>query len=560
MSIPLEFVSSVAGEDVAAILDSYISKMAEVLKLSADIAKEGDRANDVFARQRISVAAASEAFGHQVEEIDLVIQANRTHLAGLQVTAEQYGNMARVAREFAEAQGIEMTEALETLTSAIIRGNERGLRPFGLEAGTTADILRQVRDQADQLGPSIEGVGDAVARLQAQSHSTWEEFERGIDSSEALASAVGTAADGTSTLGHAAHIAGEALGETLGKFTLLGFILNRIHTLSGLAGDGLEDAGARGTRAGNEVAEAWRQASIEVAHFGKEGALDVGLRAVGTQYTDVSYRPGGRGDVGLTDRGIDVRRRGRRRGPQATNEGRAEFARAMGGLNTAEAELEAQKEADRAEIEQIHNHTDAVQDAYERRREMDEKNAEARFELAQRQLEQQREWHQHDLEEEERFAEARKKALLADVATAGQLSGMAAELLGLSEADKLVVLGISEAAQSAASFAVLNFIGGAMHGLASAIAFKGAVDVRAANQRSRASARAEASAGGGGGGGGVGAGGAFGTTSGGGAGGAGGGTVIYQYNFGGTLAGRRDLDDFIHEAELRNHARGRKVA
>ncbi len=160
---------------------------------------------------------------------------------------------------------------------------------------------------------------------------------------------------------------------------------------------------------------------------------------------------------------------------------------------------------------------------------------------------------------EEEFLARRREALMADAQAAGGLAMQGAELLGFGEAEKLIVLGISEAVQAAAHLAAEDYWGAATHALASGIAFKGAADVssRASNAGNAGASSSRAPSGGRGG---AGAGAAFASTSGGGSGGGGGGTVIYQYNFGGTLAGRRDIDDFIHQANMRNVNRGRRAA
>lgn len=163
--------------------------------------------------------------------------------------------------------------------------------------------------------------------------------------------------------------------------------------------------------------------------------------------------------------------------------------------------------------------------------------------------ERQREQAALSIETERRFGEQRRRALMADAQAAGQLSGLAAEALGLSEQNKLIILGVSEAAQSLANFAAFNYLGGAAHGLASVIAFKGAADVARSSTKSSGSGRSSSA------GSSIGAGGAFASTGGGSGGGGGGGAVTLNIYTGQALDTKDTIamamrQGLIHAANL----------
>ena len=92
----------------------------------------------------------------------LLRNANRILSAEIPITAEQYtllvGNVFRLAK----ASGVDATQAINTLTDSIIRGNARGLQALGLNMGHVKDAISQVAEASGQSANSLEN----SARLQ----------------------------------------------------------------------------------------------------------------------------------------------------------------------------------------------------------------------------------------------------------------------------------------------------------------------------------------------------------------------------------------------------------
>lgn len=96
--------------------------------------------------------------------------------SGLQVTASQLGVVARAARDYALATGVESTQAVEQLTDALRGGEAEGLRRFGLRITDTGDRTRNFEQAITQLTTAQNG--HAAAALTAT--ESLERFKTGL--------------------------------------------------------------------------------------------------------------------------------------------------------------------------------------------------------------------------------------------------------------------------------------------------------------------------------------------------------------------------------------------
>jgi hypothetical protein len=96
----------------------------------------------------------------------------RFQSAQLRVNKDDFGLVARAAREYAIATGTDASEALTTLSSAIASNDRTALQPFGitLRRNTTAtqglrDALRQLEQQQRNTAPAAQTLQEANEQL-----------------------------------------------------------------------------------------------------------------------------------------------------------------------------------------------------------------------------------------------------------------------------------------------------------------------------------------------------------------------------------------------------------
>lgn len=113
---------------------------------------------------------------------------NQLTQSGLRVSGEQMATIARAAREFALRTGTDAADAMNQLTSALVAGDARAMRPFGIsvQVGTLRtqafrQALGQLGAQQAQTARSAETLEEATARL----GRAWEAFRNDVSAAAA---------------------------------------------------------------------------------------------------------------------------------------------------------------------------------------------------------------------------------------------------------------------------------------------------------------------------------------------------------------------------------------
>lgn len=107
--------------------------------------------NNVYKVLKISVDEASQAVTGQVDKLTLARNANKLHLAGIELTSETYGQLTGVIAKASDATGQDLTANLEKATRAIANGNVEALARMGL----TLDQRTAEREYAEELGKTV---------------------------------------------------------------------------------------------------------------------------------------------------------------------------------------------------------------------------------------------------------------------------------------------------------------------------------------------------------------------------------------------------------------------
>lgn len=113
--------------------------------------------------------SAQEAFAAQ----------SRLTQSHLRVSSEQLASITRAAREFALRTGTDTTQALNQLTEALANGDQRALRPFGInvQVGTLrTQTFRQALGQLQTAQRGTAASAETLTEAQARLGRAWENF------------------------------------------------------------------------------------------------------------------------------------------------------------------------------------------------------------------------------------------------------------------------------------------------------------------------------------------------------------------------------------------------
>lgn len=176
------------GELRGALMAAGFMRAATEIK---QLAEEGDALADAMSQLRgHSIELARDVTQHLIPSFALATNAGRLLTAEVAFTDEQFAAAAAAAQVFALRTGTDGSAALDRLTGALVQGNARGLRPFGIAlqegqsgAAGTAEALRQLSTQLDANTANIAANTGGIDRLGAAYHTARESlgtFEAGI--------------------------------------------------------------------------------------------------------------------------------------------------------------------------------------------------------------------------------------------------------------------------------------------------------------------------------------------------------------------------------------------
>lgn len=133
---------------------------------------EMERQLGVANRLAGNIDVASAAVGGMVSNIDLMIARNRLAASGLDLTEQQFADIAEVATDYAAAVGGDAVQSTERLGNVLMSMSENQLRRFGIEvdrstsfAEQQAEALEQLRQRAAEMETGADTAGGAFARM-----------------------------------------------------------------------------------------------------------------------------------------------------------------------------------------------------------------------------------------------------------------------------------------------------------------------------------------------------------------------------------------------------------
>lgn len=173
---------------------------------------EGEALGDVLGQVGAgSIDLANQVTQRLVPSMDLARARGRLLAADLQVTDAQFAAIAAAANVYAIRTGTEVPAALDQLTNALIAGNARGLRPFGIgladgtrgaegtrqaveqlsrQLGTNAQTVAESTGAWDRLNGVLPAVRENAAKLVASLMSAPDVIAQGVRASREMRAAV----------------------------------------------------------------------------------------------------------------------------------------------------------------------------------------------------------------------------------------------------------------------------------------------------------------------------------------------------------------------------------
>jgi hypothetical protein len=175
MGSPIDIIFSIGsqlGPGGFASLQSAISMLGTLGGKAMEMIQAADQLSDAMNNNEISINEAAKALKGSASALDLYQVANKATVAGAKLTGEQFSAVARLAKQNADMTGQEFVPTLNVLMEALIRGNERGLKPYGIElesngtqAEKMAEALRKVVEKAKGVTVELDSPADKLEAL-----------------------------------------------------------------------------------------------------------------------------------------------------------------------------------------------------------------------------------------------------------------------------------------------------------------------------------------------------------------------------------------------------------
>lgn len=127
--------SHIALEDFAHVMQGPVEAgkmLLETFNKINEFAEKIIKQTEVWNALKGSIDDAREATGGLVTDMDLMMAKNRAAQGDLNITDKQFGDIAKVATEYAHAIGVPVNEALQKLIVALETGNQKFLKQAGL--------------------------------------------------------------------------------------------------------------------------------------------------------------------------------------------------------------------------------------------------------------------------------------------------------------------------------------------------------------------------------------------------------------------------------------------
>jgi len=179
---------------------ALFAALAKIAQVVSENVKKADEFSDAWSKltdsQRKNIQAMDTATKGFLSSVDNIKSSGKLAAAGLQPTERQMAALATVAAATAKnlGEGPEgATTRLNALTDSLIKGNDRGLKPYGIELDKTktlsekqADAFAALEEHASGLTIEMDGLDDKWQALNSSIDTCvgltydWIEGSKGI--------------------------------------------------------------------------------------------------------------------------------------------------------------------------------------------------------------------------------------------------------------------------------------------------------------------------------------------------------------------------------------------
>ena len=151
-------INSALGPGGLASLRAGIGMIGALAGRLEDVWKRGQQYGQMLSRLEIDISKAEKATKGLINTTEMVRGALKAQEAQTHLTADQLRDISLVAVDFARSTGQEVTPTFQKLIKSITEGNERALKPLGID-------LRNVTTLADKQALAIKLLSDRASGL-----------------------------------------------------------------------------------------------------------------------------------------------------------------------------------------------------------------------------------------------------------------------------------------------------------------------------------------------------------------------------------------------------------
>lgn len=167
----------------AAAVAAIAAGIKEAAQTAAEFAREFERQSGVLNRFSGSIDKASDRVNSLISDIDLMVASNSAARGNLELSEEQFADLAVAATEMAAATGEDATEALNDLIDALKGGSpDELMEKFGVKMGEVTDkskaqeiALAQLSEKygdmessADTLAGKLDTLGTKIDNVETE--------------------------------------------------------------------------------------------------------------------------------------------------------------------------------------------------------------------------------------------------------------------------------------------------------------------------------------------------------------------------------------------------------
>ena len=186
-------LSTSLGPGGFASLQSLIQMVGAAVRVVKEMASEAIDLSRALDQVTLDVTGADKATKGLVNTLDLYLNAAKLEAAQLGATAKEYENLNKFGAAFAQKTGRDVTEVVNSLTTALVSGRTQGLKQFSLEitqgttlAETYATAMKEIEAKSKTMTVEIRDTSDAIDALNNNIGSTPGLFLNAMEGSDGL--------------------------------------------------------------------------------------------------------------------------------------------------------------------------------------------------------------------------------------------------------------------------------------------------------------------------------------------------------------------------------------